>query len=129
MAALDINATLADLFTGQPGLASRLEELGLVYCCGGQRRLVDAVEVAGLGLDEDVGALESVNAEPNAEDRSVLGPVELVDHLEATHNAYLHDTLPRANPIRVMLVEHDTAGDLLDRLRGQLMTTSTPDSQ
>lgn len=192
MTALDTNATLADLVTARPGLAPRLDELGLDYCCGGQRSLVDAVEAAGLDLGEVAAALESVHAEPTDQDWSAMGPAELVDHLEATHHAYLHDALPRlsslvdkvtsvhgqrhpelaevrslfeelrgdlephlmkeervlfpmvrelaaattapsfhcgslGNPIGVMRAEHDTAGDLLARLRSATDGYSVPD--
>jgi regulator of cell morphogenesis and NO signaling len=121
-----------------------------------------------------------------------MSPTELVDHLEATHHAYLRDALPRAaaladkvasvhaerhpelavisglvaelraelephltkeerilfpmlrelgaatqtpqihcgslaNPIRVMAFEHDTAGDVLARLRAATSGYSVPD--
>ena len=192
MTALDTNSTLADLVTARPGLAPRLDQLGLDYCCGGQRRLDDAVAAAGLDLTDVVTLLESVNADPNDEDWSAIGPAELVDHLEVTHHAYLHDALPRlgalvdkvtavhgqrhpelaevqslfgelradlephlvreervlfpmvrelvaattapsfhcgslANPIRVMLADHDTAGDLLARLRSTTGDYAVPD--
>lgn len=182
MTTLDTDATLAELVTARPALASRLDALGLDYCCGGQQRLCDAVRAAGLDLDAVVAALESVDAEPDDEDWTTMGPADLVDHLEATHHAYLREALPRlgalvdkvtgvhgerhpelaevrtlfgslradlephlmkeerilfpmvrelvtattapnfhcgslANPIRVMLAEHDMAGELLARLR------------
>ena len=126
-----------------------------------------------------------------------MAPAELVDHIEATHHAYLHDELPRiealldkvqgvhgerhpelafvqasfdelaleldphlareeqvlfpmirqlvagagadgspgevperaalAGPIRVMLVDHDRAGELLERLRGLTTGYRPPD--
>jgi len=192
MPTLDTNATLADLVTARPGLAPQFDRLGLDYCCRGQRRLVDAVDAAGLDLDQVLDSLDSVSAEPNDEDWSAMGPAELVDHLEATHHAYLHDALGRlgalvdkvtavhgerhpelvevqslfgelradlephllreervlfpmvrelgaattapsfqcgslANPIRVMLAEHDTAGDLLARLRSATGDYAVPD--
>ena len=182
MTTVDMNATLAELVTANPALAAHLDRAGLDYCCGGQRRLVDAVTTAGLDVGEVLRALADVGAAPETEDWSSMGPAELVEHLESTHHAYLHDALPRvcaladkvvavhgarhpeladvarlvtelhadlephllkeervlfpmirelcnattaprfhcgslANPIRVMGVEHDTAGDLLARLR------------
>ena len=179
---IDVNDTLADLVTARPGLAARLDKLGLDYCCGGQRRLVDAVTAAGLDLDDVLGELASASAPSETADWAAMAPATLVDHLEATHHTYLRDALPRlqglvdkvtavhgerhpelgevrvvfadlradlephlmkeerilfpmirelatattapafhcgslANPIRVMVAEHDSAGDLLARLR------------
>jgi regulator of cell morphogenesis and NO signaling len=192
MTAFDTNVTLADLVTARPGLAPHLDRLGLDYCCGGQRRLVEAVEAAGLDVDEILDSLDSVNAEANNENWSAMGVPELVDHLESSHHAYLRDALPRlgalvdkvttvhgkrhpeladvqvlfrelradlephllreervlfpmvrdlaaattaptfhcgslANPIRVMVAEHDTAGDLLARLRSATDDFIVPD--
>jgi regulator of cell morphogenesis and NO signaling len=173
--------TLGTLVTEHPELARELERLGLDYCCGGDRSLEGACRDAGLDALEVTAAL-------NAQDSigpaawATMSPIELVDHLEATHHAYLHAELPRlaalakkvtevhgerhpelteigdtlvelrtdlephlekeervlfpmirelmatetaptfhcgslANPISVMLVEHDRVGELLSRLR------------
>ena len=182
MTSIDPQTSLGDLVTRRPDLASLLDRLGLDYCCGGQRALRDAAGEAGFDLD---AVIEQINAvpEPSAPvPWADLGPAELVDHLEATHHAYLREALPRldalaakvadvhgdrhpelvevdallrelrselephmakeeqvlfpmvrtlatadsppafhcgslANPVSVMLAEHDRAGYLLDRLR------------
>lgn len=95
MTVVDTTATLADLVTTRPALASLLDRIGLDYCCGGQRSFVDAVEAAGLDLADVVDSLASAGVEPSAEDWSAMGPAELVDHLEASHHTYLRDALPR----------------------------------
>lgn len=182
MIMIDTNATLSELVTANPALASHLDRLGLDYCCGGQRRLGDAAAAAGLDLDEVLDVISVVEGAPDPEGWNEMSPAALVDHLEATHHAYLHQELPRvsaladkvagvhserhpelvevlslvtelradlgphllkeervlfpmirdlarstttpsfhcgslANPIRVMEAEHDSAGDLLARLR------------
>lgn len=191
MTALDATVTLAGLVTTQPGLAAPLDRLGLDYCCGGQRRLIDAVAEAGLDLDEVLESLASADTAPSEVDWAAITPSELADHLEATHHTYLRDALPRlqgladkvtsvhgerhpelsevqsvfgalradlephllkeerilfpmirelaaattpslhcgslANPIRVMLAEHDTAGELLARLRALTGGYALPD--
>jgi regulator of cell morphogenesis and NO signaling len=167
MTVIDPSTSLGTIVTEHPGLARRLEGLGLDYCCGGRRSLGDACSEQGL----DAGPAAPA---PWA----TMAPDELVDHLEATHHAYLHQELPRlealmakvdaahgsrhpelsfvratfeelvadldphlakeerilfpavraqagpdgagvdlAAPVRVMLVEHDRAGELLARLR------------
>jgi len=179
---IDPTVTLGTLVTAIPALAAPLDRLGLDYCCGGRRSLGEAVAVAELDLDAVMSELTAVAVPSEAVDWAEMGPAELVDHLESTHHAYLHEALPRvgalvdkvsavhggrhpeldevrslfgelradlephllkeerilfpmirelaaataapsfhcgtlANPIRVMLAEHDTAGDLLARLR------------
>lgn len=91
---IDPSTTLGDLVTARPGLARELERLSLDYCCGGDRTLADACSQQGLDVDETAAALGAAGP-PAAEPWASFGPVELVDHLEATHHAYLHDELPR----------------------------------
>ncbi|MCC5951470.1 MAG: iron-sulfur cluster repair di-iron protein [Acidimicrobiia bacterium] len=189
---IDPTITLAELVIARPALTAPLERLGLDYCCGGRRALVDAVDDAGLDLAEVVATLDAADAPATPADWATMGPAELVDHLEATHHVYLHDALPRldtlatkvagvhgsrhpelvevqalvrqlhteldphlakeeqvlfpmirqldgattapsfhcgtlANPIRVMLAEHDTAGALLARLRTTTDDYRVPD--
>lgn len=92
--------TLAELVTAWPRLAARLDRLGLDYCCGGHRRLNQAVaEVEGLELDQVLAELrQAVEAGPavsGADDWARLSPLELVDQIEAVHHAYLVESLPQ----------------------------------
>jgi regulator of cell morphogenesis and NO signaling len=178
MTVIDPSTPLGTIVTEHPGLARRLEGLGLDYCCGGRRSLGDACADRGLDARDVATVLaDAVEPAPPAE-WATMAPEELVDHLEATHHAYLHDELPRlealmakvdgahgarhpelsfvratfeelvadldphlakeerilfpavraqadrdapaldlGGPVRVMLVEHDRAGELLARLR------------
>lgn len=191
MTVIDPSTPLGTIVTEHPGLARRLEGLGLDYCCGGRRSLGDAC--ADRGLDAaDVAAVlaDAVEPAPPAE-WATMAPEQLVDHIEATHHAYLHAELPRlealmakvdgahgarhpelsfvratfeelvadldphlakeerilfpavraqadpaavvaggmtdlGGPVRVMLVEHDRAGELLARLRSLTDGYTTP---
>jgi regulator of cell morphogenesis and NO signaling len=187
---IDPSVPLGTIVTEHPILARHLERLGLDYCCGGRRTLGDACAERGLdavAVGRDLGA-EAEGAAPA--DWASMAPTELVDHIEATHHAYLHYELPRveallekverahgerhpelafvratfdelaaeldphlareeqvlfplirridadpdvasslpplAAPIRVMLVDHDRAGELLDQLRGLTSGYVTP---
>jgi regulator of cell morphogenesis and NO signaling len=180
MTVIDPTMPLGAIVTAHPALARDLERLGLDYCCGGGRSLADACAERGLDVARVAEALAGDAAAAGAEAWSTMGPTELVDHLEATHHAYLHGELPRlealiakvegvhgerhpelafvqatfdelafeldphlareerilfpmirqldsadgapertalAGPIGAMLVEHDRAGELLERLR------------
>lgn len=197
MTVIEPTTALGEIVTNHPAVAPAMEGLGLDYCCGGGRSLADAC--AELGLDPAAVArdLAATAVGSSAEPWSGMGPAELVDHIEATHHAYLHAELPRiealldkvqgvhgerhpelafvqasfdelaleldphlareerilfpmirqlfadadadgariavpdraavAGPIRVMLVEHDRAGELLERLRGLTTGYRPPD--
>lgn len=193
MPTIEPDATLAGLVISHPELATRLDAFGLDYCCGGQRSLTEAVDAAGLDLEVVTAELHDVSATPAAEGEPEWDGIDgLVDHLEATHHAYLREALPRlvaladkvagvhganhvelaavaaltheirddlephllreervlfpmirelaaasvaptfhcgslVNPIRVMLGEHDTVGELLAELRGKTDQYRVPD--
>lgn len=94
METIDPDRTLADLVLARPGLATRFDELGLDYCCGGAATLADAVAAAGLDGATILADLAAVPAESSSAP-SGADPGELVDWIEATHHAYLRDALPR----------------------------------
>lgn len=86
--------TLGDLVTARPGAARVLERLGLDYCCGGRRSLAAACAEQGIDAAVVLAELADAPAEPVA-DWASMGPVDLVDHIEATHHRYLHAELRR----------------------------------
>ena len=98
MIELNEDETLADLVTANPARARVLEAFHLDYCCNGARRLVDAC--APLDLDPQVVAAELLDIGPALEnDWSALEPTQLVDHIEQTHHAYLHNEFPRLSSL------------------------------
>lgn len=101
---IDRDLSLASLVTQRPDLAPHLNALGLDFCCGGQRRLIDAIDESGLDLAETIDALQAIVASPSSPtDDSINWPdftmVEMVDHLESTHHAYLRDALVRLDAL------------------------------
>lgn len=86
--------TLADAVTADPAATRVFEAYGLDYCCGGRRSIEEACRTAGVDVDAVLAALEDLGPAPEV-DWAGMGPAELVDHLEATHHAYLHTELPR----------------------------------
>lgn len=98
MTDVSTDETLADLVTAVPGAARVFERHGLDYCCGGQRTLDDAC--ADRGIDPEVVLGDLVALEVGPEPAWVtMNPAQLVDHLEATHHAYLHTELPRLSAL------------------------------
>lgn len=92
---IDPATTLAQIVTDHPDLARELEARDLDYCCGGQRSLGDACRTAGLDADAVAAELAAVADHAGPEAWLALDAASLVDHLEATHHAYLHAELPR----------------------------------
>lgn len=86
--------TLADLVTTDPSAARILEGFGLDYCCGGGRPLDVACAEAGVDPATVLDALDATPDGPTP-DWASMPPEVLVDHLEATHHAYLHTELLR----------------------------------
>lgn len=86
---------LADVVTEYPSLARTLERLGFDYCCQGQRSI--AVASAAIDLDPESVVRELVDGavEKESADWAVMGPADLVDHVEHTHHKYVWDELPR----------------------------------
>jgi len=114
---IDPTSTLGELVNATPALAAHLDQLGLDFCCGGHRSLVEAVAAAGLDLDEVHAALAAVSSEPDPGTVAwvEMSPVELVDHLETTHHRYLSDTLPRVGALvdKVAAVHRDRHPELV----------------
>lgn len=105
MNTINPKTTLGSLVLTRPNLAPLLELRGLDYCCGGHQSLEDACQEAGLDTEEILDALAEVPLPANPPPWIDLGLVDLTDHIEAIHHAYLRDELPRLN-------------DLLDKVTG-----------
>ena len=95
---ITVDLTLGDVVTRHPGSTRVLERHGLDYCCGGRRPLDVACAELGIDPAELLDELNTVG--PTApDDWATMGPTELVDHLEATHHAFLHGELPRLDAL------------------------------
>jgi regulator of cell morphogenesis and NO signaling len=128
--AFDPSTTLADLVTDHPDLAAELERRSLDYCCGGQRSLADACRDRGLDAEVVVAELAAASSGAPAAAWTHLGLHALVDHLEATHHAYLHAELPRLSALaaKVQGVHGGTHPELgaVEAVFGQLRAELEP---
>ncbi|MFN8018067.1 MAG: iron-sulfur cluster repair di-iron protein [Acidimicrobiales bacterium] len=131
-----IDAPLGALVDGTAS-AAVLDRFGLDYCCGGGRTLADACAPLGLHPADVLDALDALavdgGGDPGGEAWASMGPAELVDHLEATHHAWLRGSLDRALPLadkvagvhgerhpelaEVQRLVHELADDLLPHLQ------------
>ena len=98
MSALTASTSLAEIIRAVPGSERTLESFGLDYCCGGARSLGDACHTLDLDPSTVLEAVQAIDSQPTPEWASMT-PEALVDHLEATHHAYLHAELPRLSAL------------------------------
>lgn len=100
---IDATATLAEVVGTWPAAIPVLERLSIDYCCGGGRRLDEAVAAAGLDVQAVLDELTALDGAPTAADTSwsSYGMVEMVDHLEATHHQWLRAALARLDALAV----------------------------
>ncbi|SHK69027.1 iron-sulfur cluster repair di-iron protein [Rhodothermus profundi] len=108
-----IHQTLGELVAADERRARLFDQLGLDYCCGGSRTLEEACRARGLdpatvaAVLEALGTTEAVS-EPVIDWRTQ--PLSnLIDHIVATHHAYLRRELPRLSALlkRVVAVHGD----------------------
>ena len=77
--------------------AAVFEDLGIDFCCGGERTLSPACDEAGVSLSVLVaalGALDASAAAPSRPDPRSWTLGRLVNHIEGVHHAYVRRTLP-----------------------------------
>ena len=98
MTDITIDNTLAEVAKELPASLRILESFGLDYCCGGNRPLGSACQTAGIDPQIVLDALRTSESGPEPEWAS-MNLVELVDQIEATHHAYLHDELDRLSAL------------------------------
>jgi regulator of cell morphogenesis and NO signaling len=81
-----------------PAATRIFEKLGIDYCCGGGKSLVDACTAVGVSVDE---VLDSLNAELEsvstsaARDWQALSQAELITHIVDKHHAFTREELVR----------------------------------
>ena len=90
--------TVGEMVVEDPTRARVFEYFGIDYCCGGKMPLAEACATRGINRDAVLAALQKseANASPESEkDWSQESMTSLVDHIVATHHAYLREEFPR----------------------------------
>ena len=87
--------SLGALVAEAPARARVFDQLGLDYCCHGDRSLAEASQAAGLDPATVVVALAAVATPPaTATAPSAGDPVALIDDIVNGHHGFLRDELP-----------------------------------
>lgn len=95
----NLQTRLGELVLARPEAMPYFEDLGLDYCCGGHRNLGEACAAAGLEGEAVLAGLARLEGPVSGSSSPrdwMDAPLEaLIDHLVATHHAYLRRELPR----------------------------------
>jgi len=81
-----------------PSSIPLFEKLKIDYCCGGNRPLQEACQLAGVPLPETLLALKQLQAETkpvDAPDWSDKSMAQLIDHILTKHHVYTREQLAR----------------------------------
>jgi regulator of cell morphogenesis and NO signaling len=99
MNAIYVHQTVGEIVAQNPGLAGVFESMGIDYCCGGKRSLVEACRAKKLEPRAVLAKLRECDRAASEKcataDVASMTVTELVDHIEETHHAYLREELPR----------------------------------
>jgi regulator of cell morphogenesis and NO signaling len=105
------------------------ERLGIDYCCGGNKSLEQACQVAKLSIDEVINSLEmadqAARAQQPVRDWQKEPLVELISYIQNTHHKYTREELARVTPLlnRVCSVHGKNHPELL-QIRSSFQTLS-----
>jgi len=105
---------LADIVAAKPSTATILDELGVDYCCGGNRSLLEVFDDAP---DKAAALAAELNEVVVPEDRDWRGAStdELIDYILATHHVYTRKALGSIDPLlqQVMQAHFENHGESL----------------
>ena len=89
--------TVREIALEQPTSIRIFERLGIDYCCGGRKPLTEACYERNLEIADVVAALDSAaqSPAPAGTDWQQASLRQLIDHIVATHHAYVMAELPR----------------------------------
>ncbi len=94
---IDLTKTVREIALEQPASIRVFESFGIDYCCGGRKPLTEACAAGNIAVDDVLTALESAGnaAVISGTDWSQATLGRLIEHIVATHHAYVKQELPR----------------------------------
>ncbi len=116
---LSANSTVRELATEIPNATRTFEKLGIDYCCGGSKSLSEACLNAHVSIDDVMRALEQGSSFKPATKAGLPGfsngnLADLIEHILATHHAYVKQEIPRLQQLlhKVVAVHGKTHPEL-----------------
>jgi regulator of cell morphogenesis and NO signaling len=97
MNTINIETTVGEIVRAVPARSRIFENLGIDYCCGGKKPLVEVCRAKGLDPATVVAMLAAMDDAPDAAlaNPDAMTLSELCDHIEMFHHGYLREELPR----------------------------------
>lgn len=128
----DKNVTIGEVVVAIPEATQIFREVGIDFCCGGHRLLVDVIKEQGVNETDLFVKLEQAEEERKSRYRnqdnnfSQMSPAVLSAYIEDTHHSYLRHALPEAAELlnTVLRVHGKNHRELFELYRffGQLKT-------
>lgn len=103
------DAPIGEVVTEIPPSARFFDELGVDYCCGGDRSLREACAEENLDSETVIRMLDARSnlkgdRVPSSTDWTSAPIGDLIDHIEQTHHAFLRRELPRLDELLAKVV-------------------------
>lgn len=119
---IDQTKPVKDIVLGIPASANLFEQLGIDYCCGGDKPLDEACRAAGLQLETVTRALENVGSAAHAQDNEIDWSGQplagLMTHIVGKHHAFCRQEVARLEPLLDKVVQvHGAAHPELVRIQ------------
>lgn len=128
-----VDKTVREIALENPASMPVFESLGIDYCCGGERRLGDACQSAGVEVDYLQRLIEKAARDANAPvstDWREKPLAELIAHIVTKHHAFVREEIPRIEALLLKVSgKHGAAHpelqeiDTLFRAVGQELST------
>ena len=103
---VDVSQTVRELALNVPAATRVFEQLGIDYCCGGNKSLKSACDEARLPIQQVLESLQA--AAVSAKARKDVGPrdnwaeaplSDLISHINTTHHKYTREEIARLGPL------------------------------
>ncbi len=94
----DANVTIGEAAARIPAIKPAFEQLGIDYCCGGNRKLQAEMEQNSITLDQLVAAMQQTASDASGDksrDWTSASLTELIEHILITHHVFMKRELPR----------------------------------
>lgn len=119
---IDQTKPVKEIVLGMPASAKVFDQLGIDYCCGGDKPLDEACRAAGLQVEGVTRALEAAGNEAHAQggsiDWSAQPLAKLMNHIVEKHHAFCRQEVARLDPLLDKVVQvHGAAHPELGRIR------------
>jgi regulator of cell morphogenesis and NO signaling len=100
----EVGKTVRELVLDNPAAARVFENLGIDYCCGGERSLAEACGEANVRVDEAIAALEKSVPVPTDRDWSNVPLAELARYIIEKHHSFTRNEIKRLSPLLAKVV-------------------------